>query len=108
VKDFWGSKGHFNLWRYIFAINLQKKRERGQPDLHMPMGCTSIHLWNNRPREYMSLWLSSSNKGWHKQWFYLKSDTDVPLPVFFRRLIEETPEQWGWGVPSSRQGHEED
>jgi hypothetical protein len=22
-----------------------------------------------------------------------------PLPVFSRRLIEETPEQWRWGVP---------
>jgi hypothetical protein len=31
----------------IFTVNLQKKRERGWPDLHMPMGCASIHLWSN-------------------------------------------------------------
>jgi hypothetical protein len=43
----------------------------------------------------MSLRLLSSNKGWHKQWFYLKNDTATPLPVFSGRLIEETPEQWG-------------
>jgi hypothetical protein len=65
----------------------------------MPMGCASIHLQSNRAREYMSLRLSSSNKGWHKQWFYLKDDTTAPLPMFSRHLIEEAPEQWGWGVP---------
>jgi hypothetical protein len=57
-----------------------------------------IHLRCNRAREYMSLWLSSSNKGWHKQWFYLKNDTATPLPVFSGRLVEETMEQSGWGV----------
>jgi hypothetical protein len=40
----------------------------------------------------MSLRLSSSNKGWNKQWFYLKDDTAAPLPVFSRRIIEEAPE----------------
>jgi hypothetical protein len=63
------------------------------------MRCASIHLQSNRAGEYMSLRLSSSNKGWHRQWFYLKDDTAGPLPVFSRRLIEEAPEQWGWGVP---------
>ena len=33
---------HFDLWRYFFAVNLQKKRERGRAKLHMPMGCASI------------------------------------------------------------------
>jgi hypothetical protein len=61
-------------------------------DLHMPMGCSSIHLRSNWAREYMSLWLSSSNKGWQKQWFYLKNNTAAPLLVFSGRLIEETPE----------------
>jgi hypothetical protein len=28
----------------------------------------------------------------------LKNDTTTPLPVFSRRLVEETLEQWGWGV----------
>jgi hypothetical protein len=46
----------------------------------------------------MSLWLLSSNKGWHKQWFYLKDNTIAPLPVFSRHLIEEALEQWEWGV----------
>jgi hypothetical protein len=31
---------------------------------------------------------SSSNKGWHQRWFYLRSNADAPLPpytgLFFR------------------------
>jgi hypothetical protein len=43
----------------------------------------------------MATALSKSNKGWHKQWFYLKNDTDAPLPIFTGRLIEEPPQSWG-------------
>ena len=43
--------------------------------------------------------LSTSNKGWHSQWFYLKNDAAAPLPEFTWRLIEEAPESWRkWGV----------
>ena len=36
---------HFDLWRYFFAITLQKKREKsGRQELHMPMGCADIQL----------------------------------------------------------------
>ena len=38
--------------------------------------------------------LSTSNKGWHSQWFYLKNDTAAPLSEFNGRLIEEAPEPW--------------
>ena len=55
----------------------------------MPMGCTGIQLQNNRVDEYPSMRLSTSNKGWHSQWFYLKNDIAAPLPEFTRRLIEE-------------------
>jgi hypothetical protein len=48
----------------------------------------------------MSIWpppYQSPRKGWHKQWFYLKNDTDAPLPTIIDHLIEESPESWGWG-----------
>ena len=42
--------------------------------------------------------LSTSNKGWHSQWFYLKNATTA-LPEFIGRLIEEAPKSWRkWGV----------
>ena len=44
--------------------------------------------------------LSTSNKGWHSQWFYLKNDIAAPLPEFTEHLIEEALEQWRkWGIP---------
>ena len=58
----------------------------------MPMGCASIQLWNNRVGECPSMRLSTSNKGWHSQWFYLKNDAAVLLPKFIGCLIEEAPE----------------
>ena len=43
--------------------------------------------------------LSTSNKGWHSHWFYIKDDVATPLPAFIKCLIEEVPESWRkWGV----------
>ena len=45
------------------------------------------------------MWQSTSNKGWHSQWFYLKNATATPLPEFTERLIEEALELWSkWGI----------
>ena len=64
------------------------------------MGCASIQLRNNCVNEYPSMHLSTSNKGWHSHWFYVKNDAAAPLPEFTGRLIEEVPESWRrWGVP---------
>ena len=99
-EGFLGISPHFDLWRYFFAVNLQNKRKKGgRQELHMPMGCAAIQLQNNWVGEYPSIRLSTSNKGWHSQWFYLKNDSAVPLSEFTERLIEEAPEQWRkWGV----------
>ena len=88
------------MWRYFFAVNLQKKREKGgRQELNMPMGCAGIQLWNNRVDEYPSMRLSTSNKGWHSHWFYLKNDAAALLPEFTRRPIEEASKKWRkWGV----------
>ena len=44
--------------------------------------------------------LSTSNKGWHSWWFYLKNNTAAALPKFIGRLIEEALELWRkWGIP---------
>jgi hypothetical protein len=64
-EGYLGIDPHFDLWRYFFAANLQKKRERNQSDRLMPMGCASIHLRNNLADKYMALKLPTSNKGWH-------------------------------------------
>ena len=42
-EGFLGISPHFDLWRYFFAITLQKKREKSSRQaLHMSMGCAGI------------------------------------------------------------------
>ena len=42
-EGFLGISPYFDLWRYFFAVNLQKKTEKGgRQELHMPMGCVGI------------------------------------------------------------------
>ena len=43
-EGYLGIEPHFELWKYFFAVELQKKKERKKPDLELPMGCASIHL----------------------------------------------------------------
>jgi hypothetical protein len=40
---------------------------------------------------------SSSNKGWHQRWFYLRSDADAPLPPYTGRFFRGALERWGYG-----------
>jgi hypothetical protein len=55
-------------------------------------------------REYISMNLSTSNKGWHSQWFYLKNVAGLSLlehvlPEFTGRVIEMVSEMWAkWGL----------
>ena len=53
----------------------------------MPMGCVGIHLQNNQVGDYPAMRLSTSNKGWHSHWFYLKNNAAAPLHEFTGRLI---------------------
>ena len=94
---------HFELWKYFFAIELQKKKEKKRLDLAVPMGCASIRLWGSRASQYMSIPLSKSNKGWHKLWFYLKNDANAPLSIFIGRLIEEVSGVWRYGPVEKEQ-----
>jgi len=63
-EGFLGIGPHFNLWWYFFAVTLLMKQEKRQ-ELSVPMGCAVIQLRNNRVNEYMSMRLSTFNKGWH-------------------------------------------
>jgi len=58
------------------------------------MGCADIHLWNNWVGEYPSMHLSTSNKGWHSYWFYLKNNAATPMPEFTGCLINEATDSW--------------
>ena len=94
-EGYLGIEPHFELWKYFFAVELQKKKKK--PDLAVLMGYASIRLRGSRASEYMSIRLSKSNKGWHKLWFYLRNDAAGPLPIFTGHPIEEAPNVWRYG-----------
>jgi len=96
-EGFSGIDPHFDLWRYLFAVNLVK-RWVGKQDLHATVGCASIHLRSTRAGAYPLMRLTTSNKGWHLQWFYVKNNATAPLLAFTRRYILEAPESWVWGI----------
>ena len=71
----------------------------------MLMGCASIHLRPTWSRDYPLMCLSTSNKGWHSQWFYVKDEMSATLPKYSGRLIDEAPESWQWGCPTPGKKH---
>ena len=90
-EGFLGITPHFDLWRYFFTVTLLKKREKKQ-ELNVLMGCASIQVRNNWVSEYPPMRLSTSNKGWHSHWIYVKNYAAAPLLAFTGRLIEEVSE----------------
>jgi hypothetical protein len=66
------------------------EREGKKREFKVPVGSMSIHLRGNQVVQYMSLSLTTSNKGWHKQWFYLRNDPTAPLSIFSGSFIELT------------------
>lgn len=65
-----GIEPNLALWRYFFCVKLLQKEEHKIMEA-WSVGCTSICLCSERPHEYILIPLSLSNKGWHRQWFYL-------------------------------------
>ena len=46
-EGYLGIEPHFELWKYFFTVELQKKKEMKKPDLAVSMGCVSIRLRGN-------------------------------------------------------------
>jgi hypothetical protein len=44
----------------------------------------------------------SSNKGWQRQWFYLRND-DGRLPPFSQRVVTAAGSNWRWGATREKQ-----
>lgn len=99
-EGYLGVKPNFVLWRYFFGVSLQ----RGPGGAPTPMGCAGNLLRSTLSGDYIPIWLSSSNKGWHRQWFYLKNDADAALPDYTRKTFDGRSESWHWGVTKKEGG----
>lgn len=97
-EGFLGIEPHFDLWRYLFAVSIQRLRVWGESQVS-PISCASIHLHWERAHECMDLALMRTNKGWHLTWFYVKNYLGAPLLIFTSLPVAEIPHEWGHGSP---------
>jgi hypothetical protein len=64
-------------------------------------GCT-LQLRPGLMQQYIHATLVSSNKGWQRQWFYLRND-DGRLPSFSQRVVTVVGTNWRWGATREKQ-----
>jgi hypothetical protein len=93
-EAYMGIEPHFKPWNYFFHICLQqvsgaKVAALGSVDIFI----RSVHGVD----PYFHLLTSSSPDEWQKGWFFLKNDTDAPLPMFTGSRPIPQP-NWGYNV----------
>ena len=82
-EGFLGVPPIFDLWRY-FAVSPYRPKLHGT-FYDVPAGCASVHLCSSgdqRQCQFIEMGkLKTSNKGWHKKWFYLRNDESSASPA---------------------------
>jgi hypothetical protein len=68
---------HFDLWWRIFYLSLNKDDGGSMQRI----GAAAIQLCDNMKSRYLELSFPSSEKEWHKKWFYLYDPTGS-LPAY--------------------------
>jgi hypothetical protein len=97
-EGYLGIEVHWDLWVYFFeaAIFLKAfstaKEDAGRRLVPRAGGCL-FQLRSERRSSYIPVGLSSSNRGWHAGWFYLRNDLDQ-LPAFTGRTFAVAPPKW--------------
>jgi len=97
---------HWELWLHLYRGELFNA-PTGTTGVRKPVraGCLNLVLKTGkteRPREYISVGLSTNHADWDSQWFYLRNDDDL-LPAYTGRLITERPENWTYSVVVAHQ-----
>jgi hypothetical protein len=102
-EGFLGIDPHSDLWTHLFsaepfALTTGEKRVR----MAVRAGGCILQLRQARAQQYIPAILVSSNKGWHRRWFYLRND-DGRLPSFSQRVVTAAGSNWRYGAPRERQ-----
>jgi hypothetical protein len=92
-----GIRPNFALCKYYFCATVFLKSVRRGELVPVRIGSRAIQIRQSRADEYITMKGSSSNKGWHQRWIYLRSDDDAPLPPYTGRFFGEAPERWSYG-----------
>jgi hypothetical protein len=102
-EGFLGIAPHWDLWTHLFSAELFASTT-GERRVRMAVragGCI-LQLRQAQAQQYIPAVLVSSNKGWHRWWFYLRND-DGRLPSFSQRVVTAIGSNWRYGAPHERQ-----
>jgi hypothetical protein len=89
-EGYLGIEPHFDLWRWIFHLNLNKDGDESVQWI----GTAAIQLCNNLKSRYLELSFPTSEKGWHQKFFYLSDPSGSLLAYSLDRIGPVTPSSW--------------
>jgi hypothetical protein len=93
-EAYMGIEPHFDLWNYFFRAWLLP----GSDTEAVVWGGVDFFVWSaSRVNPYFCFPMSYPPAGWRKVWFFLRNNTDTPLPIFmgFRPVPQA---KLGYGV----------
>jgi hypothetical protein len=90
-EGYLGIRPNFALWKYYFCATVFLKSVRRGESVPMCIGSCAIQIRQRQVDKYIIMKGSLSNKGWRQRWFYLRSDTDMPLPPYTGCFFGEAP-----------------
>jgi hypothetical protein len=76
-EGYLGIEPHFDLWRWIFRLNLNKDGDESVQWI----STAAIQLRNNLKSRYLELSFPTSENGWHWKSFYLSDPSGSLLPT---------------------------
>jgi hypothetical protein len=91
-EEYLGISAHWHLFRYFFKFACLKEGPRAAT-----IGCANLRMKQGRGDDYIPVTLTSSNSGWHKEWFYLRNDPEFALPAYTGNSIAESRRNWSDG-----------
>jgi hypothetical protein len=102
-EGYLGIAPHWDLWTHFFSAELfaSPMGERRVRAAVRASGCI-LQLRQSRASQYIPAVLASSNKGWQRQWFYLRNDGEM-LPSFSQRVVTVAADAWRYGTSHDRQ-----
>jgi hypothetical protein len=86
-EGYLGIRPNFALWKYYFCATIFLKTVKRGKTVPVRIGSYAIQLRQSWADGYIAMKGSSSNKGWHQWWFYLRSDANAPLPPYTGRFF---------------------
>jgi hypothetical protein len=91
-EGYLGISAHWHLLWYFFKFACSKEGCRAAT-----IGSANLRMKQGRGDDYIPVFLTSSNSGWNKGWFYLQNDPEFALLAFTRNSIGQLRRNWSDG-----------